>query len=1524
MELTQEFTVEGFRLSPQQARLWLQQQESSAYCIQAFILLEGALHREVLKASLQWVVNRHDILRTTFPHLPGMGLSIQVIAETDAVEWEEIDISRQDGLEQEAFINNQLQEARINGFGVDKQAIHQLTLIKLSDKKHGLLITLSSMCADRRTLDNLIRETGEYYAASLNRNDPVSDEPVQYVQFSEWQNELLDGEDDELRAYWQKRDFSNLAQLQLPFESSRPEVQGFNPEIISVVIDRELETGILQAARRYEATISDFMLACWQTLIWRLTGDSEIVLGKLCDGRKYEDLSNAMGSFAKYVPVTCDFAGIPTFAEILKRVEESANDAVEWQEYFVWNEAITSAANIDSLPFFALAFDFEECPENSAANAILFSIDKAYSCIDRFRLKLSCALSADYFAAELYYDKASYQAEDAQRIAGYFANLLREVTKNPEANVTALGILSESERQNILVAFNDTGADYPQGKTIQHLFEQQVARRPDGVALILDDKCITYDNLNRRANQLAHYLRELGCAPETRVAICMERGIDIVIALLAVIKAGSAYVPLDPDYPIERLRYMMEDAQVFALLTKDYYREILPDITTHKVFLDTDLKAIARQSDENPLPLATEANLAYMIYTSGTTGMPKGVMIEHRSVANLVAWQAAYFHLTADSRILQFFSYSFDGAVGETFMALLNGAALLMVDGDHVDPRQLIEFINRHIITVGVFVPSLLKQMNSDLLLYPEMLTVVSVGEACPTQLAQHWSKMCTFINGYGPTEGTVYSHTWHPTPELLNGCINVPIGLPIRNLKSYVLDRHLNPTPVGITGEIFIAGSGLARGYLNRQDVTAERFLPDDFDQSARGGQACGRRMYKTGDLGRYLPDGRVEFQGRIDHQIKLRGFRIELGEITWALSQHQDVGDVLVDALEDQAGEMRLVAYIVSRQGSLINTNQLRHFLQERLPDYMVPATFITLDEFPLTPNGKVDRKALPGLEQGREIVEELFVAPRTPVEEVLAGVFSQLLNLERVGVHDNFFELGGHSLLATVVISRIDEIFNVALPLSHLFDMPSVAGLAEGIEAATKAEGGIAVLPLEPVSRNQPLPLSFSQQRQWIIDQLQPGTPDYNIPAAFQLQGWLNATSLEQSVSEVLRRHESLRTTFGTIQREPLQIISPARRIQLPVVDLSALDKDEQDKQVRELTVRESGVPFNLSQGPLMRTTLLRLGSETHVVLFTIHHVVFDGWSMGLLVQEIATLLKSYSEGNPSILPELDIQYADFAYWQREWLQREVIEKQLDYWKQQLAGVPSGLALPTLRHRSGVQTFRGAMHSFSLSSELSDNLERVSHQQGVTLFMTLLVAFDTLLYHYTRQDDVVIGTIIANRNHAKLEPLIGFFVNTLVMRVDLSGNPTFRELLRRVRRVCLGAYAHQDLPFEKVAEHFRQGHDLASHPLFQAMLTLQNNPGSELELANLELVPLETHTRARGFDFQLNMARVKENLVGYLHYNNELLDETTIRHMIAHFQNLLEELVKNPDVHIDSITIGTEAENQQLLSAFNDELE
>ncbi|MGB7498148.1 MAG: amino acid adenylation domain-containing protein, partial [Candidatus Acidiferrum sp.] len=696
------------------------------------------------------------------------------------------------------------------------------------------------------------------------------------------------------------------------------------------------------------------------------------------------------------------------------------------------------------------------------------------------------------------------------------------------------------------------------------------------------------------------------------------------------------------------------------------------------------------------------------------------------------------------------------------------------------------------------------------------------------------------------------------------------------------------------------------ARGYLNRPELTAEKFIPDPFSSEP------GARMYKTGDLARYLPDGNIEFLGRADHQVKIRGFRIELGEIEAALGQHSAVQKAVVLAREYAPGEKRLVAYVVAES----TAEELRRFLKDKLPDHMVPAVFVLLDAFPLLSNGKIDRRALPAPERSRPELDKAFVSPRTPTEELVAEIWAQLLDLERVGVHDNFFDLGGHSLLATQAVSRIREAFQVEIPLRRLFEVPTVAGLAESIEVARQAGQNLLAPPILPVHRKGDVALSFAQQRLWFFDQLEPGLSAYNIPAAVRLKGPLNLAALEQSLNEIVQRHESLRTTFANVEGRPTQVIARTLTIKLPVLDLRYLAVSERETEVRRLVTAEAQRPFDLSKGPLIRGTVLRLADEEHVGLLTMHHIVSDGWSTGILVRELATLYVAFCLGSPSPLPALPIQYADFAHWQRQWLQSEVLEAQIAYWKEQLAGAAALIDLPTDLPRPAVQTFRGAHQSLVLPKHLKDRFKALGRQEGVTLFMTMLAAFEVFLYRYTSQDDLVVGSPIANRNRVETEGLIGFFVNVLVLRTDLSGNPSFRELLRRVRQVCLGAYSHQDLPFDRLVEELHLQRDLSRNPLFQVMFALQNAPLRPLELPGLALTPVEGDSETAHFDLTLQIVDTEQELTAALVYNTDLFEAGTIARMLANFQTLLEAIVSDPEQRVSDLPLLSETERQQLL--------
>jgi len=764
----------------------------------------------------------------------------------------------------------------------------------------------------------------------------------------------------------------------------------------------------------------------------------------------------------------------------------------------------------------------------------------------------------------------------------------------------------------------------------------------------------------------------------------------------------------------------------------------------------------------------------------------------------------------------------------------------------------------------------------------------------------------CELSNGYGPTENTTFTCCYRVTAADHIGS-SVPIGRPIANTQVYVLDGQLRPVPVGGVGELYIGGAGLARGYFKRPALTAERFVPHPFSPEP------GARLYKSGDLVRYRPDGNLEFLGRMDQQVKIRGFRIELGEIEAVLRAHAAVQDAVVVARAEGPGEKRLVAYLVPDRAQAPTSGELRHYVQQQLPEYMMPSAFVLLDALPLSPNGKVDRRALPAPERTRPALAGAFAAPRTPVEEVLAGLWAQVFDVEQVSLHDNFFDLGGQSLLAMQVLSRVREAFQVELPLRHLFEAPTVAGLAERIETALRAAPGLQPPPIERAARDGALPLSFAQQRLWVLDQVEPGNPAYNIASAVRLTGALNVAALEASLNAIVRRHESLWTTFAAVDGRPVQVIAPALTLAPPVVDLSACTEAGREAQARELVTAELRRPFDLARGPLFRACLLRLGEAEHIALFAMHHIVSDEWSLGVLVRELTALYAAFCQGKPSPLPELAVQYADFAFWQRQWLQGEALDAQLAYWRQQLGGSLSVLQLPFDRPRPAMPTYRGALHSFTLSPEVSAALKALSRQECVTVFMTLLAALQALLQRYTGQEDIVVGTDVANRNRLETEGLIGFFVNHLVLRTDMSGNPTFRQVLKRVREVTLGAYAHQDVPFDMLVGALRPERQLHHTPLFQVLFVFGNPSMPTLELAGLRLSPLRPELVLAKYDLTLFMGDREQGMGGTWRYSTELFDAVTIVRLSEHFVTLLGSIVSNPDSRLNRLAMLTKVERQ-----------
>jgi amino acid adenylation domain-containing protein len=955
---------------------------------------------------------------------------------------------------------------------------------------------------------------------------------------------------------------------------------------------------------------------------------------------------------------------------------------------------------------------------------------------------------------------------------------------------------------------------------------------------------------------------------------------------------------------------MLEDSHAPLLLTQQRLVDGLPEHGARLLCLDADWQNIARESEKNPTARPMPQNLAYVIYTSGSTGKPKGVEVSHQSVINCLHSIRQHVELTENDVFLAVTTISFDIAALELFLPLMAGAKIVLTNRDEAfDGKLLVNKLTGCKATAMQATPSTWQLMLDAGWTNKGCFKILCGGEAVSRALIDELLGMGLLWNLYGPTETTIWSTVCRVQP----GERPVPIGRPIANTEIYILDGKRQPVPVGVYGELYISGAGVTRGYLNRPELTAERFIPNPFSTEPDS------RLYRTGDTVRYRCDGNIEFLGRVDHQVKIRGFRIELGEIEAALDQYPAVRQAVVLAPEDAPGERRLVAYLVTDQEPLPTTTDLRSFLREKLPEYMVPALFVLLDALPLMPNGKVDRRALLARDRTRPELGKAFVAPLTPTEEVLSDIWAQVLDIERVGIHDNFFDLGGHSILATQVVSRIREAFHVELPLRRLFEVPTVAGLAESIEVTHRAGQNVLAPPILPVPRDGNRPLSFAQQRLWFLDQLMPGSA-YNSPGAFRIESAIDVALAERIVNEIVRRHEVLRTTFHSMAGEPFQVVAPVLTVPVVVVDLSNLSEPKREAEVRRLATEEAQRPFDLSQGPLLRVTLLRLGDHEHVFLVTMHHIISDGWSIGVFIREAVALYGALSNGAPSPLAELPIQYTDFAVWQREWLQGEVLEGQLGYWRQQLADI-SVLQLPTDHPRPAVQTSRGKRQSVALPKALSEALKALSRQEGTTLFMTLLAAFKIFLHRYTGQDDLAVGTPIANRNRLEIDGLIGFFVNTLVLRTDLAGNPSFRELLRRVREVCLAAYARQDLPFERLVEELRLERDMSRNPLFQVMFVLENISLRAAELPGLTLSAIEADSETALFDLTLQIIDTKQGLTAAFVYNTDLFDAATIARMLGNFQTLLEAVVGDPDKRLSNLALLTKTERQQLLVQWND---
>jgi amino acid adenylation domain-containing protein len=1057
---------------------------------------------------------------------------------------------------------------------------------------------------------------------------------------------------------------------------------------------------------------------------------------------------------------------------------------------------------------------------------------------------------------------------------------------NPSQPIHDLPLLTPQEKHQLLIEWNDTKVDYPADKTIHQLFEEQVKKTPNNIAARDAKNQLTYKELNERSNQLAHYLiQNYKLNKGAIVGVCLERSVNLIVSLLGIMKTGAAYVPIDLSCPKDRISFILKDTRAVATITENKHKGSFLGVSSKLILLDEEKTYIDKQNKQNLQNFVTPDSIIYTIYTSGSTGQPKGAILEHRGIVNLVSWYREEFNLSRNDISCQFASFGFDVFICETLPFLISGGTVHFINEDiKRDPRDLLNWLDVNKITFCELPVSLGAIVLEEELPKTLSLRILKVGGEKVKTLP---NKLFPFdiVNIYGPTEVSVdsfFSKLYSISPKPCHHFSNLaapPIGRPIHNLQAYIIDKHMQPVPIGVIGEICISGTGVGRGYLNNPQLTAEKFINNPFSHAEN------YTLYKTGDLGRYLSDGNIEFVRRADDQVKIRGFRIELGEIESTLVSHENVSQVVVMAREDKPGHKQLVAYIVVAEReaassltceSILSSSSgdsfsvlageslpavsetLRNHLALSLPDYMVPSFFVYVDKIPLTSNGKVDRKSLPAPDLSLRSIADEYVAPQSTLELSLSSIWSEVLKVEKIGIHDNFFKIGGHSLLATQVISRIRHAYNIDIPLRALFEQPTIAALGKVVDSLIKQNSSSLLPSITPQERPDSIPLSFAQQRLWFIEQLLPDNTLYNIPLALTLKGHLNVSALENALNTLIQRHESLRTIFVSVKDQAAQVILPHLSLHLEEcsTDLSHLPQEEKSSLAQSYAQEEVSKPFDLSSGPLIRVKLLNLNEDEHLLLLTMHHIISDGWSMGIFFKELSHLYNAYVSGKEPTLSPLALQYADFSLWQRNWLQGDVLDQQLSYWKEQLSDIPDLLELPTDKPRPKEMTYRGDSFTCFLPRDVKEKLNQLSQQNQSSLFMTLLAVFQTLLYRYTGQEDIVVGSPIANRHYKETEDLIGFFVNTLALRTTFQEKDSFVDVLKRVQQTTLGAYQHQDVPFEQLVDHLNVDRSLNTNPVFQVMFIFENaSEREDLTLRNLQTEPFYTPYPIAKFDLLLS---------------------------------------------------------------------
>lgn len=1496
-----------------QREVWLASQfgddANCAFNESVFVHLRGELNLQALESAIVDLRRRHESLRGCFSS-DGHEM---VFYKDRPIPLVKHDYQAQTPAEAQQRLRVLCRERVEQAFDLFNGPLAKFDLIIFGPKQHTLVMTLHHSVCDGWSLYVMADELGHLYSARLSRRLVDLDIAPSFAEYAVWERseETAQLRADSLR-YWQQKFAKGAPTLELPYDNSRPAHRSFAAQRLDKPLAGDLVAQLRKLAASNRSTLISTLMAGYLGYIHRLSGAMDIVIGVPFAGQMAKGDHALVGHCVNIIPLYFNLKGTENFRDLISLVQQAMLEAFEYQylTYGTLLQTIEADRDPSKPPLVSIIFNVDQEGEASTAYQNLeMEFGSNPRTFENFDLNLNITMSAKGSVMEATYNTSLWRKSTMERRLTELEAFYRHLENNPQKSIGDIELLLPADREQIIGRWGKSHRDYGLDRLSLHgLIESAVDQYPQHIAVISGDEKMTYAQMDERANQLAHYLIAQGVGAETLVPIMMERSLEMVIAINAVLKAGGAYLPLDPEHPMDRVEYIVEEAGAKLVLSQARFAQNLPKQVA-QLAVDTAQELLSGFSSQRPQVVIKPDQMAYVIYTSGSTGKPKGVMNEHQAVCNHMRWMQETYRLTPQDKVVQKTPYTFDVSLWELFLPLMCGSQLIMAKpGGHKETAYLIELVNQHQITHIHFVPSMLYLFlqEADDQKCPSIKRVLASGEAVAKDLEQRFAKSFADVelwNLYGPTEAAIHVTYWLCAQG--DQATSVPIGYPLSNTRLYVVDNNLKLQPPGVPGELLLAGIQVARGYVNRPDLTQERFIADPYVQDKPG------RVYRTGDLVRMRDDGVIDYIGRNDFQVKLRGQRIELGEIELVLSQFPGVIQTVVLAREDRKNDQRLVAYLMTKDGKAPENQALRDHLRGYLPDYMVPAHFVTLSEFPLTSSGKVDRKALPAPVLG-EVDENTLALPENPIEEQLVQVWKDILGLEKVGVTNDFFELGGHSLLGTQMFARVKNIFSINIGLRKLFEAPTIRQLAAIIDAETRS--GNTQAKIVPRGVNDKPVASTQQQRVWYLEQIEPDSFAYNLPASFRLRGKLNIDALQKAFETIESRHEILRAGFRTDVGKLVLDLRPSLELNLQPQPISQYGVENLD-QLKNVLRHEAAKPFDTAKGPLFTARLIQLGPDDHVIFLLIHHLVFDGWSFDIFLKEICSLYNAYAQGLPNPLPALPVQYPDYALWQRGWLESDAVKKQLAYWTQQLSGALPVLEMPLDKERPAHQAHRAEGINFYFEEELLQSLEDLGSRQGATLFMVIIGLYALLLHRYSRQDDILVSVPVSARNQMEISGLMGPFINRLVCRFRIKPQRSFNLFLQDVKKTLLDAMDNQDTQFETLVHTLNPPRDAARPPLVQTLFSYQDVRNRADQMDGIQRTQVDIERMGVQTDLDVWVKRQVKGMEGGMEFPIELFDKASVEQFGKALVASAKLISTKSDITLAELTAAFDTEQKQI---------